>query len=281
MTTGKAASAGRSSSGVLARDAVTAPAANHPLMLTVLLTGSVMAAMDTSIVNVAAPALRQDLQMSGALLQMVVAGYLLAYAALLILGARLGADYGYRRMFVVGAALFTAMSLACGLAPEPFSLVVARVLQGTGAALMVPQVLSIIQLRFDGAARAKAVGLYSMILGLAVTIGQLLGGLIVSLDILGTSWRPVFLINVPIGLILLVYSRAALPDIKGASKLALDWLGAAMLSLSMLLVVVPLTFGREVGWAPWTWIAWRWGWRVSLPLPMSKGRKRAAAARRW
>jgi MFS family permease len=253
MTNGKIVPAGSSFPGAVVRDA-TAPAANHPLMLTVLLTGQVMAAMDTSIVNVAAPALRHDLQMSDALLQMVVAGYVLAYAVLLILGARLGADYGYRRIFMVGAALFTVMSLASGLAPEPISLVVARVLQGIGAALMVPQVLSLIQLRFDGAARARAVGVYSMILALAVAIGQLLGGLIVSLDILGTSWRPVFLINVPIGLILLLCSRTTLPDLKGAGKVALDWLGAAMLSLSMLLVVVPLTFGREAGWAAWTWI---------------------------
>lgn len=256
MTTGNAPSAGRS--GVPAepgRDTVSLAAANHPLMLPVLLTGQVMAVMDTSIVNVAAPALRLDLNMSGALLQMVIAGYVLAYAVLLILGARLGEDHGYRKIFVVGVALFTAMSLACGIAPEPISLIVARVLQGAGAALMVPQVLSLIQLRFDGAARAKAVGLYSMVLALGVTIGQLMGGLIVTMNIMGMSWRPVFLLNVPIGLIVLSYSKAALPAAKGLNKPNLDGIGATMLSLSMLLVIVPLTFGREVGWVRWIYIA--------------------------
>src|SRR5580658_2910415 len=235
MTTVNATSAARSGVSVEpGRDAV-ASAANHPLMLPVLLTGLVMAAITNSIINVAAPALRQDLNMSGALLQMVIAGYVLAYAVLLILGARLGKDHGYRKIFVVGAALFTAMSLACGLAPEPISLIVARVVQGAGAALMVPQVLSLIQLRLEGAARARAVGLYSTILALGVVIGQLMGGLIVSMDVFDLSWRPVFLLNVPIGLILLAYSKAALPATKGVNKPKLDVVGATMLSLSMLL----------------------------------------------
>jgi MFS family permease len=255
MTTVNAASAARSGVSVEPGRDAAASAANHPLMLPVLLTGLVMAAIDNSIVNVAAPALRRTLAMSGALLQMVIAGYVIAYAVLLVLGARLGEDHGYRKIFVVGAALFTAMSLACGLAPEPISLIVARVVQGAGAALMVPQVLSLIQLRLEGAARARAVGLYSTILGLGVVIGQLMGGLIVSMDVFNLSWRPVFLLNVPIGLIVLAYSKVALPAIKGANKPKLDVVGVTMLSLSILLAIIPLTFGREVGWALWTYIS--------------------------
>src|SRR5438094_602249 len=99
----------------------------HRMMLPVLLIGQAMAAMDTSIVNVAAPVIRQELGISGALLQMVIAGYVLAYAVLLVTGARLGDDYGYRRLFVGGVALFTVASLACGIAPETGTLIVARI----------------------------------------------------------------------------------------------------------------------------------------------------------
>lgn len=229
-------------------------APRHRWMLPILLVGQAMAAMDTSIVNVAAPALRQDLGISGALLQMVIAGYVLAYAVLLVTGARLGDDYGYRRIFVIGVAIFTAASLVCGLAPETFSLIVARVVQGIGAALMVPQVLSLIQRHFEGAERARAVGYYSMILALGVTLGQLLGGIIVTVDIMGLSWRPAFLINVPIGILLLFYSRI-LPETRGTAKRKLDIVGVVLLSLSMLLVVVPLTFGHDVDWQTWTWVS--------------------------
>jgi MFS family permease len=225
------------------------------MMLPILLIGQAMAAMDTSIVNVAAPVIREELGISGALLQMVIAGYVLAYAVLLVTGARLGDDHGYRRLFVGGVALFTVASLACGIAPETGTLIVARIAQGIGAALMVPQVLSLIQRHFDGAERARAVGYYSMILALGVTVGQLLGGVIVTVDILGLSWRPAFLINVPLGLLLLYYSGSVLPETRGVTKRKLDTAGVIALSLSMLLVVVPLTFGREVDWQVWTWVS--------------------------
>lgn len=231
----------------------------HRMMLPILLIGQAMAAMDTSIVNVAAPVIRQELGISGALLQIVIAGYVLAYAVLLVTGARLGDDYGYRRLFVGGVALFTAASLACGIAPETATLIVARIAQGIGAALMVPQVLSLIQRQFDGAERARAVGYYSMILALGVTVGQLLGGVIVTVDILGLSWRPAFLINVPLGLLLLFYSGSVLPEMRGTTKRKLDVAGVIALSLSMLLVVVPLTFGREVDWQAWTWLSLGFG----------------------
>ncbi len=229
--------------------------ARHRLLLPVLLVGQFMAAVDTSIVNVAAPAIRHDLGISGALLQLVIAGYVLAYAVLLVTGARLGDDYGYRRVFVIGVTVFTLASLACGLAPGTAVLIVARVVQGIGAALVVPQVLSLIQRTFEGAERARAVGYYSMILGLAVVIGQLLGGVIVTVDILGLSWRPAFLINVPIGLAVLLLARTVLPAARGSVKRKLDVAGVVVLTLAMVLVVVPLTFGHEVDWPPWTWLS--------------------------
>lgn len=225
----------------------------HRWMLPLLLIGQAMAAMDTAIVNVAAPALHSDLGISGALLQMVVAGYVLAYAVFLVTGARLGDDYGYRKLFVSGVTVFTLSSLVCGLAPSTLSLIVARVVQGMGAALMVPQVLSLIQRHFEGPEKARAIGYYSMILGLGATLGQLLGGVIITVDVMDLSWRPAFLINVPIGVVLLLFSHSVLPDTRGLVKRKLDIVGVIALSLSMLLVIVPLTFGREVNWHIWTW----------------------------
>ncbi|WP_232466013.1 MFS transporter [Burkholderia ubonensis] len=228
-------------------------AAPHRRMLPLLLIGQGMAAMDTSIVNVAAPALRADLGISGALLQLVVAGYILAYAVFLITGARLGDDYGYRRLFVTGLAIFTVSSLACGIAPGTWLLIVGRIAQGVGAAMLVPQVMSLIQRSFEGPARARAIGYYSMILGLGSTAGQALGGVIITADFAGLSWRPAFLINVPIGIVLLARARSVLPALAGPERRKLDLVGVALLTGAMLLIVVPLTFGHDVGWPAWVW----------------------------
>lgn len=224
-------------------------------MLPLLLTGQAMAAMDTSVANVAAPVLRQDLGISGALLQLVVAGYVLTYAVFLITGARLGDDYGYKRLFVLGVWLFTGASLLCGLAPNTALLIIGRVAQGFGAALLVPQVLSLIQKNFEGDARARAIGYYSMILGVGATAGQLLGGVAVTLDLWGLSWRPAFLINVPIGIALALHARSVLPETRGDVRRSLDITGIFALSASMLLIVVPLTFGQEIGWESWAWLS--------------------------
>ncbi|OJA96938.1 MFS transporter [Burkholderia ubonensis] len=243
--------AGINGAGVL--PATPERAAPHRRMLPLLLIGQGMAAMDTSIVNVAAPALRADLGISGALLQLVVAGYILAYAVFLITGARLGDDYGYRRLFVTGLAIFTLSSLACGVAPGTWLLIVGRIAQGVGAAMLVPQVMSLIQRSFEGPARARAIGCYSMILGLGSTAGQALGGVIITADFAGLSWRPAFLINVPIGIVLLARARSVLPALAGPERRKLDLAGVALLTGAMLLIVVPLTFGHDVGWPAWVW----------------------------
>ncbi|KIP16551.1 major Facilitator Superfamily protein [Burkholderia sp. MSHR3999] len=243
--------AGINGAGVL--PATPERAAPHRRMLPLLLIGQGMAAMDTSIVNVAAPALRADLGISGALLQLVVAGYILAYAVFLITGARLGDDYGYRRLFVTGLAIFTVSSLACGVAPGTWLLIVGRIAQGVGAAMLVPQVMSLIQRSFEGPARARAIGYYSMILGLGSTAGQALGGVIITADFAGLSWRPAFLINVPIGIVLLASARSVLPALAGPERRKLDLAGVALLTGAMLLIVVPLTFGHDVGWPAWVW----------------------------
>lgn len=222
-------------------------------MLAALLVGQAMASMDNSIVAVAAPAIRADLGASGAVQQLVLAGYTLAFAVLVVTGARLGARYGYQRVFLLGLAGFTLTSLVCGVAPNSAILVAARVAQGATAAVMTPQVLSLIQLRFEGGARARAIGLYSMVLALGVAAGQIVGGVVVTLDVAGLSWRPAFLVNVPIGLVLLVLGPRLLPA-GAAAPARLDLVGVWLLSAAMVGVVLPLVLGREQGWPVWAWL---------------------------
>ncbi|GAA4383425.1 MFS transporter [Actinomadura verrucosospora] len=223
------------------------------LMLAVLLAGQFMVNVDTAVVNVAGPSIRADLRPSGGALGLVVSGYTLAYAVLLVTGARLGQARGHRRMFLLGLGAFTAASLACGLAPSTGVLVAARLAQGAAGALMVPQVLSGIQLHFTGPARARAQGLLAVALSGGAVAGQVLGGVLVSADVGGLGWRPVFLVNVPAGVVLLAVGARLLPADAGGRGARLDLAGAALLSTAALLAVVPLLFGREAGWPPWTW----------------------------
>jgi MFS family permease len=222
-------------------------------LLAVLLTGQFMVNVDIAIVNVAGPAVRADLHPSGGALELVISGYTLTYAMLLITGARLGDTWGHRRAFLGGLALFTLASLACGLAPATPLLIVARVVQGAAGALMVPQVLSGIQTRFAGKARERAQGLLVLTLSGGAVAGQALGGVLVSADLFGLSWRPIFLINVPVGLALLVLGLRLLPaDVPGDGK-RLDLGGVALLSAAVLAVLLPLVFGRELHWPVWLW----------------------------
>ncbi|MFC9327800.1 MFS transporter [Kitasatospora sp. NPDC057015] len=221
------------------------------LLLALVLGGQFMAVLDVSIVNVAVPTIRTDLHASGAALQLVIAGYTIAYAVLLITGARLGARFGYGRLFQLGLAGFTAASLACGLAPATGWLIGFRLLQGLGAALMVPQVMSLIQRSFTGQARTRALGLYSAVLAGGLAVGQAVGGLLVSADLFGTGWRPVFLVNVPLGLALLAAGARLLPRLPGDRTRGFDLPGLVVLALALGMLVAPLVLGRELGWPLW------------------------------
>ncbi|WSB81759.1 MFS transporter [Streptomyces sp. NBC_01186] len=239
-------------------------------LLAIVLTGQFMSLLDTFIVNVAAPDLRADLHASGSGLQLVVAGYTIAYAVLLITGARLGGVMGHARIFLGGLAVFTAASLACGLATGAGSLIAFRLVQGTGAAMMLPQVLSLIQRTFTGASRGRALGVYAAVLGVGAAAGQILGGVLVEADLFGWGWRPVFLINVPVGLVLLATGpwlmgvrdeRAARRAERRADRQAgrqsdaPDLTGLALLAATVLLFTVPVVLGREQGWPLWGWIS--------------------------
>jgi MFS family permease len=234
-------------------------------LLGVLLTGPFMAQADVTIVNVATPSVHADLGASGAALQLVVGGYLIAVAMLLITGARLGQAYGYRRAFLAGVSLFTAASLACGLAPDPAVLIVARVVQGAGAGVMFPQTLTGIQLHFAGPDRVRAIGRYALALSAGAVSGQILGGLLVSANVAGLGWRAVFLVNVPIGVLAVVAALRFLPADATSARSRLDLAGVALLSVSVLLLVLPLTLGRSAGWPAWAWACLA----ASLPAGMA------------
>ncbi|WP_206700191.1 MFS transporter [Actinomadura sp. RB99] len=249
----------------------------HPRgMLAVLFLGQFLVNVDTAIVNVAGPSVQDDLHPSGGALELVVSGYTLTYAVLLVTGARLGQARGHRRMFLLGLAAFTAASLACGLAPATGALAAARLVQGAAGALMVPQVLSGIQIHLTGKARARAQGMLVLTLSGGAVAGQVLGGVVVSADLFGLGWRPVFLVNVPAGIALLAAGARLLPRDAGNGSGRLDLGGVALLSGSALLATVPLIFGREAGWPAWTWICLA----ASAPaLALFVRRQRRVAAR--
>jgi MFS family permease len=223
-------------------------------VLAVVLTGQLMAVIDNSIVNVAVPAMHADLHASGASLQLIVAGYTIAYAVLLVTGARLGDILGHRNMFMGGAALFTLASLGCGLAPSAGALIGLRFGQGIGAATMIPQVLSLIQRTYTSPGpRARAMSLYATVLSGGAVLGQIIGGLLVTADIAGTGWRPIFLVNVPVGLAVLVFGGRALPHSSARDGRSLDLPGLFTLTPAVLALVLPLVLGQPFGWPAWGW----------------------------
>ncbi|MFF7734683.1 MFS transporter [Streptomyces sp. NPDC007984] len=243
----------------LAPSPVRSPAAPSPALgglgLFAVLLAAALPLVDFFIVNVALPTIGTDLAASESVLELVVAGYGVAYAVLLVLGGRLGDLFGRRRLFLVGMAAFGLTSLACGLAPDAWSLVAARVAQGASAAAMLPQVLATIQATTTGPRRAKAMGLYGATAGLSMVAGQILGGVLVAADIAGTGWRSVFLVNVPVVLAGLVLAFRVVPETRSARPEPVDVPGTFLLAASLLTLLVPLTEGRAAGWPLWTWLS--------------------------
>ncbi|WP_205326885.1 MFS transporter [Glycomyces sp. YM15] len=222
-------------------------------LFTILLIAS-MSSMDAFIVNVALPTIGADLGAGPAALELVVAGYATAYASLLVLGGRLGDAFGRRRLMVLGLIGFGFTSLLCGLAPAGGALVAARMLQGAAAALCLPQAMATIQATTSGAGRARAMGMFGAVVGLAFAFGQILGGFMVGADIAGTGWRSVFFINVPAVAIAAVLLLRTVPESRAPKSAPLDPLGAVLLGAAMVLLLVPLTEGRAAGWPAWSWI---------------------------
>jgi EmrB/QacA subfamily drug resistance transporter len=211
-----------------------------------------MVILDVFIVNVTAPSLRADLGANDSDLQWVVAAYLLTYALSLITGGRLGDIFGRRRLFKLGVAGFTIASALCAAAPSPGALIAARLLQGFAGAAMWPQVLSIIQVEFSPAERPKALGFQGLVQGLAAVAGQIIGGGLIALDVLGLGWRSVFLINLPVGLITLLAANRLIPESRSETARRLDLVGVGLATLTLSLVMIPAVEGRELGWPAWT-----------------------------
>jgi EmrB/QacA subfamily drug resistance transporter len=221
--------------------------------LPVVLAGTFMVVLDFFIVNVAMPAMQADLHASTGAIEWVVAGYGLTFATLLITAGRLGDQYGRRRMFSLGLALFTVASAACGLAWSPTALVVARLAQGAAAALLSPQVLSIIGVAYTGPDRVRALSVYGIVLGLAAVGGQLVGGVLVQSDVAGLGWHSCFLINVPVGAVALGLAGRLVPESRAERSRGLDVAGTALVTAGLTAVLLPLVEGRQHGWPAWTW----------------------------
>jgi EmrB/QacA subfamily drug resistance transporter len=232
------------------------PAPERPDLgtLLVLLAATFMATLDFFIVNVAIPSMQRDLHAGSAAIEFVVVGYALAYGAALITGGRLGDVYGRRRMFVWGMVLFTVSSAVCGAAPVPGVLIGGRVAQGLAAALMSPQVLTILGAMYSGEARARAFNSYGVSMGLAAVFGQLIGGVLIHDNVFGWGWRTCFLINVPIGVVALLLVPRVVPESRAPGRPRLDIGGMTVVTLALVAVVLPLIEGREQGWPLWAWL---------------------------
>ena len=227
------------------------PALSQLGLITVLI-GIFLPVADFFIVNVALPTIDSTLHASPPQLQLVVSAYGIAYSLLLVLGGRLGDAWGRKRLFLAGMAAFTVSSLACGLAPSALILVVSRAVQGASAAMMLPQVLATIQATSTGRRRARALGLYGATGGVANVIGQVLGGVLVSANIAGTSWRPIFLVNVPVGIAGLILAARVVPDSRSERPDSTDLPGTVLLGAAVLTLMLPLMEGRSLGWPVWT-----------------------------
>lgn len=233
----------------LADSAAARSAAPRWAALMVMLTGAFIAVMSAVIVNVALPSIRQNLGASFAELTAVVAYYGLAYSMALITGGRLGDLYGRRRMFVVGLGAFTVASGLCALAPTPMVLVATRIVQGMAAALMYPQVMSLIRVTFtDERERATAFAALGIALGLSAVAGQVLGGLLVDMNPWGLAWRSVFLINVPIGLATLVAAMRLIAESRALTAHRLDLAGVLLSTAGLGLLLYALIDARSAGW---------------------------------
>jgi MFS family permease len=221
--------------------------------LATLLLSYTLAPIDLFIVNVALPTIQSDLHASTAALEWVLAGYGVAFAMLLVIGGRLGDAFGRRRVLTWGLAAFTVTSLICGIAPNEAVLVGARIAQGAAAALLVPQVFSIVQATSEGEDRARTIGYIGGIAGLSMVVGQVLGGVLVAADLFGAGWRPIFLVNVPIGIVVILLVNRTLPESRARNPIGVDRWGTLLLAGSLLALLIPLLEGRALGWPVWCW----------------------------
>ncbi|MFD9212724.1 MFS transporter [Streptomyces sp. NPDC087659] len=234
-----------------APDLTAAPDRRRWTALAIVMTAAFMDLVDVTIVNIAIPSIEHDLGASFGAIQWITAGYALAFAAGLITGGRLGDIYGRKRLFLIGISGFTIASALCGLAAGPEMLVASRLLQGAMAAMMVPQVLAIVHVTFPAHERGKVFGMFGAVVGLGAVSGPLLGALLTQWNLFGLEWRPIFLINLPVGVAGLLLGRKFITESRAEKALRLDLVGVALVTTGLLMLIYPLTRGRELGWPLW------------------------------
>ena len=220
-------------------------------MLTIVLAAALIAVLDSFIVNVTLPSIERELHANFAQIQLVVAGYTLSYAVLLVTGGRLGDLYGRKRLFLLGVGGFTLCSALCGFAPNAVLLISFRVLQGGAAALMFPQVLSFIHVTFEPAERPRAFGYFTAVTGLGSILGQVVGGFLLTANLFHLGWRSIFLVNVPIGILALLAALPLLRESRGTEARRLDVGGIVLFIFALFLLVFPLVEGGNAGWPLW------------------------------
>ena len=220
-------------------------------ILALVVAAQFMFVVDAFIVAVAIPSIRHGLGATAGEIQGTVVLYQVAFAALIVTGGRLGDIRGSKRLFLLGLFGFTLASLWCGLARSGGELVLARALQGSAAALMIPQVLATIHRLFPGNERGRAFGVYGFTLGSGAAVGLGVGGWLVALDVAGLGWRMIFLVNLPVGAALLAAAARSMPNFRGNPRSRLDWIGAAMLLTALLCLLGPLLLGNDLGWPPY------------------------------
>lgn len=233
-------------------------------MFVILLIGAFLTPLDFFIVNVALPAIQGELGASSSAEQLVISSYAAVYAVTLITGGRLGDIYGRGKMFFLGLVGFAAASLLCGLAWSPWVLITGRVLQGATAAIMAPQALASVQAIFPEAEKPLALSIYGAVFGLASVIGQVLGGILISVNLFHLGWRAIFLVNLPVALLVILCGLPLVKETRAQSAQKLDPVGMLLATVMLSTLIVPLIEGREAGWPWWTWLSF-----LAFPLLVS------------
>ena len=223
------------------------------LALGVILSATLLGVLDFLIVNLALTSIQEDIGGSDGQVQLTVAVYGLSFAMFLITGGRLGDIYGRKRIFQIGMAGFTLASILCGLSQNSFQLILFRIIQGAFAALMSPQVLATIQVMFRGHERDQATGYVGATVGVGSFLGNVVGGWLVGANVMGLGWRPIFFVNVPIGIVALILAHFLVRESTASSARKLDITGALICGAALFLLVFPIAEGRERGWPLWIW----------------------------
>lgn len=211
----------------------------------------VLEIIDVSIINVAIPVVQRDLLASPRQIEWVVTGYLFFFSILLLTGGRLGDLYGYRRLFISGLLAFGAASAGCGLAASPEMLVAMRIAQGASGAMMGPQILSLMQVLYRPHERFRVMSIFGLLGGAAGILGPVLGGIIIESNLFGLSWRPIFLINVPVIVVAVILAWRALPVVRSPAAKGIDPLGTLLAVVGGGALLLTLIEGPALRWPLW------------------------------